>query len=233
MSCCRSAHPAWVHDISPHSRPARHASYPPLAPREVAYLPVWSLEGGSLKRREGVVLQDDAGNEATTTATAWTTATTTAAAAAWTTTSHYDDGHEATTTATATTGHPCTQPSLDVESRAMGVIRNLPSRCRDVDVLDAISRLGFGSDVTAFNMPTRVQAGSRILNRGFAFVYFSDEGVCRRFVQVAAGYCGFGKHLSSKAISVEFSVIFAPHVDESPPKTKKNNKKKPSAGASQ
>ena len=153
----KSAHPAWVYGTSPRSRPARYASYPPLAPGEVAYLPVWSPEGRGQERQESVVLQDVAGGEASATATA--------------------------------RGPPRTQPtSLDVESRAMGVIKNLPSRCRDVEVLDVISKLGFGSDVTAFSMPTRVQKDKRMLNKGFAFVYFSDERVCRQFVQAAAGH---------------------------------------------
>jgi len=170
--------PAWVDDISPQTRPVDHASYPPLTPEEVAYIPVWHCEDGGLKLHGRTVCQGAAGDEANTTVLAKV--------------------------------FLCMRTSLDAaESRAMGVIKNLPSRCREEDVLDMISQLGFGSDITAFEMPTRVGKGNRKLNRGFAFVYFRDEGVCRRFVQDAEGYRGFGEHSSSRAISVTFSSDFS------------------------
>ncbi|CAK0909108.1 unnamed protein product [Prorocentrum cordatum] len=171
-------HPARVDDINPQIRPARHASYPPLAPEEVAYIPVWPWEDGGLKLQEGAVCQGAAGDEANTTALAKV--------------------------------FPCMRTSpYAARSRAMGIIKNLPSRCREEDVLDVISQLGFGSDVTAFNMPTRVGKGNRKLNRGFAFVYFCDERVCWRFVKDADGYRGFGDHSSGRAISVTFSLHFS------------------------
>jgi len=172
MACNRSMHPAWVDGTNPHSRPVRLAAYPPLAPGEVAYLPVWSWEGG----QEGMVSQDFARSEATETA--------------------------------VTKVVPRLQSSPDAESRAMGIIKNLPSRCREEEVLDVISQLGFGSDITSFSMPTRVGKGNRMLNRGFAFVYFSNEEVCRQFVKAAEGYRGFGEHPSDRAISAIFSLHF-------------------------
>lgn len=176
MACFRSMRPARVDGTSPHSRPARYASYPPLMAGEVAYLPVWSREGGGHKCQESPLFQDFAGNKATNTAMA--------------------------------KGAPCLQSFPDTESRAMGIIKNLPSRCREEEVLDVISQLGFGSGITAFSMPTRVGKGNRILNRGFAFVYFSDEEVCRQFVKAAEGYRGFGEHPSDRAITALFSLHF-------------------------
>mmetsp|Transcript_9632 Transcript_9632/g.26952 ORF Transcript_9632/g.26952 Transcript_9632/m.26952 type:complete len:103 (-) Transcript_9632:2-310(-) len=87
----------------------------------------------------------------------------------------------------------------------MAVIKNLPSRCRGEAVVDVIDRLGFLTSVSEFCMPMRVGKGNRLLNRGFAFVYFADAGVCRQFVEAAGGHRGFGQHPSGRAISVVFS----------------------------
>jgi len=100
----------------------------------------------------------------------------------------------------------CMRTSPDAESMAFGVIKNLPSRRSEEQVLDVISQLGFGSSLTGFIMPTRVGKGNRKLNKGFAFVYFSDQRVCREFVEAAAGYSGFGEHGASRSISVVFSL---------------------------
>ncbi|CAK0803566.1 unnamed protein product [Prorocentrum cordatum] len=131
-------HPARVDDINPQTRPVHYASFPPLTPEEVAYIPVWPWEDGGLKLQECAVCQGAAGDEANTTALVKV--------------------------------FPCMRTNPDTaESRAMAIIKNLPSRCREEAVLDVISQLGFGSDVTAFRMPTRVGKGNRKLNRGFAF----------------------------------------------------------------
>ncbi|CAK0839157.1 unnamed protein product, partial [Prorocentrum cordatum] len=88
------------------------------------------------------------------------------------------------------------------EMRAMAIIKNLPSRCKETEVLDVISHLGFVSDIAAFKMPIRLGKGMRTLNRGYAFVYFSDEWVCQQFVEAATGHRGFGGRSTGRAISV-------------------------------
>ncbi|CAK0821913.1 unnamed protein product [Prorocentrum cordatum] len=93
------------------------------------------------------------------------------------------------------------------EARASALIKNLPSRCSEEDVADAIDRLGFRADVAELSMPTRVGKGNRLLNRGFAFVTFSSVEVCRQFAQAAQGHRGFGKRLSCRAISVVFPLM--------------------------
>jgi len=94
----------------------------------------------------------------------------------------------------------------ETDAKAMAVIKNLPSRCSEEDVVGLIDKLGFRSDVIEFSMPTRVGKGKRKVNRGFAFVNFSDVEVCRKFVEASSGHRGFGDHLSSRAISVVFSL---------------------------
>jgi hypothetical protein len=68
------------------------------------------------------------------------------------------------------------------------MLKNIPSRSTVSEVMSFIEDAGFGQDITSFYMPQRT-AGSRrrVLNKGYAFVGFSDPDMCARFASEISG----------------------------------------------
>lgn len=78
------------------------------------------------------------------------------------------------------------------------MIRNLPCRCKHVEVFEAINDVGFAHEVDSFYMPFRRAPRQ---NLGYAFVGFSSPSVCSRFREAISGY-KFKTRRSSKSIDV-------------------------------
>lgn len=68
------------------------------------------------------------------------------------------------------------------------ILKSIPSRMVEVEMLMVISSLGFYDALVNFNMPMRVVPDGRSLNKGFAFVEFADRSICQQFRDVASGY---------------------------------------------
>eukprot|EP00927_Polykrikos_kofoidii_P065611 TRINITY_DN6134_c0_g1_i1.p1 TRINITY_DN6134_c0_g1~~TRINITY_DN6134_c0_g1_i1.p1 ORF type:complete len:225 (+),score=19.07 TRINITY_DN6134_c0_g1_i1:71-745(+) len=78
------------------------------------------------------------------------------------------------------------------------MIRNLPCRCTQAEVLDAVHDLGFSRDCAFFHMPFRSGAKQ---NQGYAFIGFRHPAICSSFRDAITGYrLKFRK--SSKTLSV-------------------------------
>jgi hypothetical protein len=78
------------------------------------------------------------------------------------------------------------------------MIRNLPCRCTEAEVLEAVSDLGFANNLDFFYMPLRSGAKQ---NQGYAFIGFRDTDACWRFRKAITGY-RLQCRRSSKTMSV-------------------------------
>jgi len=203
MESYQSMRPAWVSWTSPLLRPPGASTHPSaqvaylpvrpeadpyFSPSEVAYILTQRKEARNEWRRCPAPPQGNAGAEAVAVKMA------------------IAGGRQSTGDSRCSGTDTESDMETEREAKPMAVIKNLPSRCREEAVVDVIDKLGFSADVAEFSMPTRVGKGNRLMNRGFAFVSFSDEEVCRKFAEAAKGHRGFGKHLSSRAISVVVSL---------------------------
>jgi hypothetical protein len=65
------------------------------------------------------------------------------------------------------------------------MIRNLPCRCTQKQVRNAIEEIGFGSDYTLFYLPIR---HGQAENLGYAFIGFFDKNIATAFTNSMNGY---------------------------------------------
>jgi len=78
------------------------------------------------------------------------------------------------------------------------MIKHLPCRCTQQEVLDALAAVGFGQLYNFFYLPIR---RGHTQNFGYAFVGFKDEETCTAFTNAMTGYCFAGRS-STKACAV-------------------------------
>jgi len=81
------------------------------------------------------------------------------------------------------------------------LLENLPCRCSQQEILDAITVAGFGNLYDFFYMPIRCGR-----NFGYAIVGFKDKDVCAAFAEALAGYC-FSGRVSSKCCTVTPALV--------------------------
>eukprot|EP00930_Biecheleria_cincta_P051119 TRINITY_DN3627_c0_g2_i1.p1 TRINITY_DN3627_c0_g2~~TRINITY_DN3627_c0_g2_i1.p1 ORF type:complete len:189 (-),score=30.50 TRINITY_DN3627_c0_g2_i1:116-682(-) len=79
------------------------------------------------------------------------------------------------------------------------MLRNIPARCRVDELKQAIEDLGYQGLYISFNMPVK---GSKILNRGYAFVTFDELDTATAFAHAINGY-SFPGRLGSKVVLAE------------------------------
>ena len=77
--------------------------------------------------------------------------------------------------------------NVDCEVRTL-MIKNVPSACSGVDVCRVIDSLGFKGQYDYFHLPMRQKSKSKLANKGYAFVGFSDPSVSKRFAQRMQGF---------------------------------------------
>jgi len=78
------------------------------------------------------------------------------------------------------------------------MIKNIPSRCHQEEVLDAISQIGFASRYTFFYLPKKT---GKMLNYGYAFIGLSTEQDVTDFRRSLDGF-QFVRRKSLKAIAL-------------------------------
>ncbi|CAK0848225.1 unnamed protein product [Prorocentrum cordatum] len=78
------------------------------------------------------------------------------------------------------------------------MIKNIPSRCHQDEVLEAIAQFGFGSRYTFFYLPTKT---GKMLNYGYAFVSLPTEQDVTEFRRSLDGF-QFARRKSSKAVAL-------------------------------
>jgi len=76
------------------------------------------------------------------------------------------------------------------------LLENLPCRCSQQEILDAMTVAGFGNLYDFFYMPVRCGR-----NFGYAIVGFKDKDVCAAFAQALSGF-RFSERVSSKCCTV-------------------------------
>jgi hypothetical protein len=87
---------------------------------------------------------------------------------------------------------------FDDEETHTLMIKHLPCRCSQQEVLNAIEDVGFGEAYDFFYLPIR---RGHTQNFGYAFVGFNNKDTCSEFAQAIAGY-RFAGRSSSKACAV-------------------------------
>eukprot|EP00929_Paragymnodinium_shiwhaense_P117545 TRINITY_DN882_c0_g1_i1.p1 TRINITY_DN882_c0_g1~~TRINITY_DN882_c0_g1_i1.p1 ORF type:complete len:260 (-),score=50.81 TRINITY_DN882_c0_g1_i1:431-1210(-) len=78
------------------------------------------------------------------------------------------------------------------------MIKGIPARCNQKQLLQAVEERGFQGQHTFFYMPTRRNACQ---NRGYAFMTMKDSETAYRFCQLMDGYT-FSDRVSNKALTV-------------------------------
>lgn len=77
------------------------------------------------------------------------------------------------------------------------MIKNIPCRYSNQDMLDVFAELGFGNETIFFHLPSRYKQDS---NLGYAFVGFNNKDITARFAEAMTGYRF--KHSSSRKTCV-------------------------------
>lgn len=81
------------------------------------------------------------------------------------------------------------------------LLENLPCRCSQQEILDAITVAGFGNLFDFFYMPVRCGR-----NFGYAIVGFKEPDVCAAFAEALSGY-RFSERVSSKSCTVTPALV--------------------------
>eukprot|EP00931_Biecheleriopsis_adriatica_P003678 TRINITY_DN105454_c0_g1_i1.p2 TRINITY_DN105454_c0_g1~~TRINITY_DN105454_c0_g1_i1.p2 ORF type:complete len:168 (+),score=16.74 TRINITY_DN105454_c0_g1_i1:118-621(+) len=79
------------------------------------------------------------------------------------------------------------------------IVRNIPSRCRENEILVAVCHLGFAMELTKFYLPLQ-RSGEVLFNKGYAFFGFSRPEVAMAFRDLMPTY--IFRQRSSKVASV-------------------------------
>jgi hypothetical protein len=91
--------------------------------------------------------------------------------------------------------------SSELQGTTAVMLKNIPSRSSVAELTSLIEDLGFGQDFSFFYMPQRTGPRHRVLNKGYAFVGFSDPDTCARFASTISGH-KFVTRESTKIIEV-------------------------------
>eukprot|EP00931_Biecheleriopsis_adriatica_P111497 TRINITY_DN8588_c0_g2_i1.p1 TRINITY_DN8588_c0_g2~~TRINITY_DN8588_c0_g2_i1.p1 ORF type:complete len:164 (+),score=19.64 TRINITY_DN8588_c0_g2_i1:114-605(+) len=67
------------------------------------------------------------------------------------------------------------------------MIRNIPSRCREPEILSVVAQLGFANQVRKFYLPLR-QSQRALFNRGYAFIGFDSPEAAFEFGNSISNY---------------------------------------------
>jgi hypothetical protein len=90
-------------------------------------------------------------------------------------------------------------PSEPDSSHHYVMLKNIPCRCHQSEILDAVRELGFGSEYEFFYLPLK-----RINHRqnfGYAFIGFRDPITTQQFAKAMTGY-QFGSRRSQKVVEI-------------------------------
>eukprot|EP00440_Ansanella_granifera_P006535 gb/GFBE01007084.1/.p1 GENE.gb/GFBE01007084.1/~~gb/GFBE01007084.1/.p1 ORF type:complete len:192 (+),score=19.85 gb/GFBE01007084.1/:1-576(+) len=79
------------------------------------------------------------------------------------------------------------------------MIRNIPSRCREDEVVRAVVEMGFAMQLIKFYLPLQ-RSGDVLFNRGYAFLGFDTPATAANFRDGMQSYCFRRK--SSKLVTV-------------------------------
>eukprot|EP00930_Biecheleria_cincta_P014054 TRINITY_DN12247_c0_g2_i1.p1 TRINITY_DN12247_c0_g2~~TRINITY_DN12247_c0_g2_i1.p1 ORF type:complete len:156 (+),score=14.85 TRINITY_DN12247_c0_g2_i1:50-517(+) len=89
------------------------------------------------------------------------------------------------------------------------MLRNIPSRCRELEVLGAVAELGFANQLRRFYLPLQ-RGGEVLFNKGYAFFGFDTPETAVAFRDAMKNHCF--RRRSSKAVTVH-PVRTPPHAE--------------------
>eukprot|EP00930_Biecheleria_cincta_P014053 TRINITY_DN12247_c0_g1_i1.p1 TRINITY_DN12247_c0_g1~~TRINITY_DN12247_c0_g1_i1.p1 ORF type:complete len:156 (+),score=21.13 TRINITY_DN12247_c0_g1_i1:50-517(+) len=89
------------------------------------------------------------------------------------------------------------------------MLKNIPSRCRELEVLAAVAELGFANQLKRFYLPLQ-RGGEVLFNKGYAFFGFDAPATALAFRDAMKNHCF--RRRSSKAVTVH-PVRTAPHTE--------------------
>eukprot|EP00929_Paragymnodinium_shiwhaense_P057230 TRINITY_DN28641_c0_g1_i1.p1 TRINITY_DN28641_c0_g1~~TRINITY_DN28641_c0_g1_i1.p1 ORF type:complete len:374 (+),score=58.75 TRINITY_DN28641_c0_g1_i1:172-1293(+) len=107
--------------------------------------------------------------------------------------------------------HPDWPNTYQMAVRHAVMLKNLPYRCKQQEVLDAIQSLGFTNTYLFFCLPLR---RNKKQNYGFACLSFVDAETMGRFCMTMDGYC-FSTRRSTKIVSVSPAQLDSYYQEES------------------
>lgn len=99
--------------------------------------------------------------------------------------------------------HPAV-PDEPYDARCIVLLRDLPVRCREEEVIRALTELGWSGVISSVCLPLRpAKPGRAHHNRGYGFVYFKSLFAAEAFLGAMVDGFRIGTRSSSKVVQVE------------------------------